>query len=49
MLSSIVSASTIALALVTTASAQAIAAQVAAIRQAATEVDILQLQNNSDV
>lgn len=40
---------TFVLALTASASAQAIAAQVAAIRQAATEVDTLQLLNNTDV
>ena len=49
MFSSLASLSALVLALTGSASAQAIAAQVAALRNAATEVDRLQLLNDTDV
>ena len=49
MLSSFTCLSALVLALTGSASAQAIAAQVAALRNAATEVDRLQLLNDTDV
>ena len=49
MFSTLASLSTLVLALTGSASAQAIAAQVAALRDAATEVDRLQLLNDTDV
>lgn len=49
MLSTITSLGALVLALTTSVSAQAIAAQVAALRNAATEVDRLQLLNDTEV
>lgn len=49
MLSAITSLGAIVLVLTTSVSAQAIAAQVAALRNAATEVDRLQLLNDTEV